>query len=135
MGRHTTKLGESSRAETRPPLPYPVRDGRISPAVQAAADRRSKRRKSRLAALSAATVLALGGAAGVGMATADQPESGNGSEIVFSGDCGTLGLVAASSRPSGSDITVTEGTQVRYTNDLGTRAELHVGKKGTTASY
>src|SRR5690606_12092590 len=100
MGRHTTKLGEASRAETRPPLPYPVRDGRISPPRQEAMDRRSQRRKSRLAALSAASMLAIGGAAGMSMAMADEPESSSGGEIVFSGDCGALNVVAPTSKPS-----------------------------------
>jgi hypothetical protein len=127
MGRHTTKLGHQSRAQTRPPLPYPVNDGRIAPAIQEAMDRRSQRRRSRLAALSAAAVIAAGGAAGVSMATADEPEAGTGSEIVFSGDCGTLGLLSASSIPDASELTVEEGSQVRYVNELGANAELHVG--------
>ncbi|GAA1662194.1 hypothetical protein GCM10009830_04250 [Glycomyces endophyticus] len=127
MGRHTTKLGHQSRAQTRPPLPYPVNDGRIAPAIQEAMDRRSQRRRSRLAALSAAAVLAAGGAAGMSMATAEEPEAGTGSEIVFSGDCGTLGLLSASSIPDATDLTVEEGSQVRYTNELGANAELHVG--------
>ncbi|GAB3655088.1 hypothetical protein GCM10028833_29310 [Glycomyces tarimensis] len=58
---------------------------------------------------------------------ADEPEASGGDEIVFSGDCGTLGVVAATSRPDASEITVAEGSQVRYTNALGTAAELHVG--------
>ncbi|MFB9658708.1 hypothetical protein ACFQS3_20940 [Glycomyces mayteni] len=127
MGRHKTKLGQQSRAQTRPPLPYPVNDGRINPVVQAAMDRRSQRRRSRLAALSAAAVIAAGGAAGVSMATADEPEAGTGSEIVFSGDCGTLGLLSASSIPDASELTVEQGSQVQYTNELGANAELHVG--------
>lgn len=127
MGRHTTKLGHQSRAQTRPPLPYPVNDGRIPPASQAALDRRSQRRRSRLAALSAAAVIAAGGAAGMSIAAADEPEAGTGNEIVFSGDCGTLGLVSASSNPDASELTVESGSQVRYTNELGTDAELHVG--------
>jgi hypothetical protein len=127
MGRHTTKLGHQSRAQTRPPLPYPVNDGRIAPAIQEAMDRRSQRRRSRLAALSAAAGIAAGGAAGVSMATADEPEAGTGSEIVFSGDCGTLGLLSASSIPDASELTVEEGSQVRYVNELGANAELHVG--------
>lgn len=127
MGRHTTKLGHQSRAKTRPPLPYPVSDGRVAPAIQEAMDRRSQRRRSRLAAISAASMLAVGGAAGVSIATADEPEAGSGSEIVFSGDCGTLGLVSASSVPDSSEVTVEQGSQVRYRNDLGTAAELHVG--------
>ncbi|MEU6246845.1 hypothetical protein [Glycomyces sp. NPDC047010] len=127
MGRHKTKLGQQSRAQTRPPLPYAVNDGRINPVVQAAMDRRSQRRRSRLAALSAAAVIAAGGAAGVSMATAEEPEAGTGSEIVFSGDCGTLGLLSASSIPDASDLTVEQGSQVQYTNELGANAELHVG--------
>ncbi len=127
MGRHTTKLGKQSRAQTRPPLPYPVNDGRVAPAVQAAMDRRAQRRKSRLAAISAAGMLAVGGAAGVSIATADEPESGNGSEVVFSGSCGTLGVVSATSSPDASTLTVEQGSQVRYSNELGTDAELHVG--------
>ncbi|RRR99625.1 hypothetical protein [Glycomyces terrestris] len=127
MGRHTTKLGQQSRAQTRPPLPYPVNDGRVAPAIQEAMDRRAQRRRSRLAALSAAAVLAAGGAAGMSMATAEEPEAGTGSEIVFSGDCGTLGLLSASSIPDASELTVEEGSQVRYTNRLGANAELHVG--------
>jgi hypothetical protein len=90
-------------------------------------DRRSQRRRSRLAALSAAAVIAAGGAAGMSIATAEEPEAGTGSEIVFSGDCGTLGLVSASSNPDASELTVESGSQVRYTNDLGTNAQLHVG--------
>lgn len=129
MGRHTTKFGEASRAETRPPLPYPVRDGRVTPARQEAMERRAKRRKSRLAAASAASMLAIGGVAGVSIATADEPGSAGGGEIVFSGDCGTLGVVAASSKPSDAQITVSEGSHVRYTNDLGTDAQLHVGNE------
>lgn len=127
MGRHKTKLGQQSRAQTRPPLPYPVNDGRVNPVVQAAMDRRSQRRRSRLAALSAAAVIAAGGAAGVSMATAEEPEAGTGSEIVFSGDCGTLGLLSASSIPDASELTVEQGSQVRYTNELGADAELYVG--------
>ncbi|MEU5872031.1 hypothetical protein AB0A73_10785 [Glycomyces sp. NPDC047369] len=127
MGRHKTKLGQQSRAQTRPPLPYPVNDGRVNPVVQAAMDRRSQRRRSRLAALSAAAVIAAGGAAGVSMATAEEPEAGTGSEIVFSGDCGTLGLLSASSIPDASELTVEQGSQVRYVNELGANAELHVG--------
>ncbi|HEU5127527.1 MAG TPA: hypothetical protein VFU12_06010 [Glycomyces sp.] len=127
MGRHTTKLGEASRAETRPPLPYPVRDGRVPPARQEAMERRARRRKSRLAAASAASMLAIGGVAGVSIAMADEPGSAGGGEIVFSGDCGALGVVAPSSKPSDAQITVSEGSHVRYTNDLGTEAELHVG--------
>ncbi|WP_026928709.1 hypothetical protein [Glycomyces tenuis] len=129
MGRHTTKLGEASRAEKRPPLPYPVRDGRVSPPKQEAMDRRAQRRRSRLAALSAASMLALGGAASVGMAMAEEPEASGGGEIVFSGDCGALGVVTPSSRPNASEVTVTEGSRVSYTNDLGTDAELHVGNE------
>ncbi|HEX2145729.1 MAG TPA: hypothetical protein VHG10_14610 [Glycomyces sp.] len=127
MGRHKTKLGQQSRAQTRRPLPYPVNDGRIAPMIQKAMDRRAQRRKSRLAAISAASMLALGGAAGVSMATADEPESGSGGEIVFSGDCGTLGVVSATSSPDADELTVEQGSQVRYRNDLGTAAELHVG--------
>ncbi|MCD0442110.1 hypothetical protein LO763_00530 [Glycomyces sp. A-F 0318] len=127
MGRHTTKLGQQSRAQTRPPLPYPVNDGRVAPALQEARDRRSQRRRSRLAAVSAASMLAVGGAAGVSIATAEEPEAGGGGEIVFSGDCGTLGLMSASSIPDSSEVTVERGSQVRYSNDLGTAAELHVG--------
>jgi hypothetical protein len=127
MGRHTTKLGHQSRAQTRPPLPYPVNDGRIAPAVQESRDRRTQRRRSRLAAISAASMLAVGGAAGVSIATAEEPEAGSGGEIVFSGDCGTLGLMSASSTPDSSEVTVERGSQVRYRNDLGTDAELHVG--------
>lgn len=129
MGRHTTKSGEASRAETRPPLPYPVRDGRVPPPRQEAMDRRAKRRRSRLAALSAASMLAVGGVAGVSMATAEEPGSAGGDEIVFSGDCGALGVVASSSRPSDEQLTVPKGSHVRYTNDLGTTAELHVGNE------
>ncbi|MDN3241942.1 hypothetical protein [Glycomyces tritici] len=127
MGSHTTKPGKQSRAQTRPPLPYPVNDGRIAPAIQEAMDRRAHRRKSRLAAISAASMLAVGGAAGVSIATADEPESGSGSEVVFSGDCGTLGLMSATSSPDASELTVDQGSQVRYSNDLGTDAKLHVG--------
>jgi hypothetical protein len=127
MGNHTTKPGKQSRARTRPPLPYPVHDGRLAPAIQEAMDRRAHRRKSRLAAISAASMLAVGGAAGVSIATADEPESGSGSEVVFSGDCGTLDLVSASSSPDTSELTVEQGSQVRYSNDLGTDAKLYVG--------
>lgn len=127
MGSHTTKPGKQSRAQTRPPLPYPVNDGRVAPAIQEAMDRRAHRRKSRLAAISAASMLAVGGAAGVSIATADEPESGSSSEVVFSGDCGTLGLVSATSSPDASELTVEQGSQVRYSNDLGTDAKLHVG--------
>jgi hypothetical protein len=104
-----------------------VLDGRLPPAIQAAMDRRAHRRKSRLAAISAASMLALGGAAGVSIATADEPEAGGSGEIVFSGDCGTLGVVSASSAPDSSEVTVEQGSQVSYRNDLGTDAELHVG--------
>jgi hypothetical protein len=90
-------------------------------------ERRSQRRRSRLAALSAAAVIAAGGAAGMSIAAADEPEAGTGSEIVFSGDCGTLGLMSASSHPDASELTVESGSQVRYTNELGTNAQLHVG--------
>ncbi|GAA2144811.1 hypothetical protein [Glycomyces algeriensis] len=127
MGSHTTKPGKQSRAQTRPPLPYPVNDGRIAPAVQEAMDRRAHRRKSRLAAISAASMLAVGGAAGVSIATADEQESGSSSEVVFSGDCGTLGVVSATSYPDATELTVDQGSQVRYSNDLGTDAKLHVG--------
>lgn len=127
MGSHTTKPGKQSRAQARPTLPYPVNDGRVAHAVQEAMDRRAHRRKSRLAAISAASMLAIGGAAGVSIATADEPESGSGSEVVFSGNCGTLGLVSASSSPDASELTVEQGAQVRYSNDLGTDAKLHVG--------
>lgn len=127
MGIHTTKPGKQSRAQTRPPLPYPVNDGRIAPAIQEAMDRRAHRRKSRLAAISAASMLAVGGAAGVSIATADEQESGSGSEVVFSGDCGTLGLVSATSSPDTAELTVDQGSEVRYSNDLGTDAKLHVG--------
>ncbi|MDA1361266.1 hypothetical protein O1R50_16675 [Glycomyces luteolus] len=127
MGSHTTKPGEQSRAQTRPPLPYPVNDGRVAPAVRESMDRRAHRRKSRLAAISAASMLAVGGAAGVSIATADESESGSGSEVVFSGDCGTLGLVSATSAPDASELTVEQGSKVRYSNDLGTDAKLHVG--------
>lgn len=127
MGRHNTKLGQQSRAQTRPPLPYPVNDGRVTPAVQEATERRSQRRRSRLAALSAAAMLAVGGAAGVSIATADEPEAGNGGEVVFSGNCGTLGLLAATSKPSSTEVTVEQGSQVSYRNNLGSKAKLHVG--------
>ncbi|MFC3493084.1 hypothetical protein [Glycomyces rhizosphaerae] len=127
MGSHTTKPGKQSRAQTRPPLPYPVNDGRIPPAIREAMDRRAHRRKSRLAAISAASMLAVGGAAGVSIATADEPEAGSGSEVVFSGDCGTLDVLSATSAPDASELTVEQGTQVRYTNELGTDASLHVG--------
>lgn len=127
MGSHTTKPGKQSRAQTRPPLPYPVNDGRIPPAIQEAMDRRAHRRKSRLAAISAASMLAVGGAAGVSIATADEPEAGSGGEVVFSGDCGTLDLLSATSTPDASELTVEQGTQVRYSNELGTDASLHVG--------
>jgi hypothetical protein len=127
MGIHTTKPGKQSRAQTRPPLPYPVNDGRLAPAIQEAMDRRAHRRKSRLAAISAASMLAVGGAAGVSIATADEPESGSDSEVVFSGDCGTLDLVSASSAPDAAELTVEQGSQVRYSNDLGTDAKLYVG--------
>lgn len=127
MGSHTTKPGKKSRAQARPPLPYPVNDGRVAPAIQEAMDRRAHRRKSRLAAISAASMLAVGGAAGVSIATADEPESSSSSEVVFSGDCGTLGLVSATSSPDASELTVDQGSQVRYSNELGTDAKLHVG--------
>lgn len=127
MGSHTTKPGKKSRAQTRPPLPYPVNDGRIPPAIQEAMARRAHRRKSRLAAISAASMLAVGGAAGVSIATADEPEAGSGSEVVFSGDCGTLDMLSATSTPDASELTVEQGTQVRYSNELGTDASLHVG--------
>ncbi|MCC3764101.1 hypothetical protein K3N28_13600 [Glycomyces sp. TRM65418] len=127
MGRHKTKLGQQSRAQTRPPLPYPVNDGRIPPMIQEAMDRRAQRRRSRLAAISAASMLAVGGAAGVSIATAEEPEAGTGGEIVFSGDCGTLGVVSAKSVPDASELTVDRGSQVSYRNELGTDAELHVG--------
>lgn len=127
MGRHKTKLGHQSRAQTRPPMPYPVNDGRVSPRIQEAMDRRAHRRKTRLAAISAASMLAVGGAAGVSIATADEPESGGSGAIVFSGDCGTLGLVSARSAPDASELTVEQGSQVSYRNELGTDAELHVG--------
>lgn len=127
MGRHTKKLGDRSRAQERRPLPYPVNDGRLAPAVREAAERRSQRRRTRLAAFSAAAVLAAGGAAGVSMATEEEPESGSGGEIVFSGDCGTLGLLSATSAPDSPELTVERGSQVVYRNDLGADAELHVG--------
>lgn len=127
MGSHTTKPGKQSRAQTRPPLPYPVKDGRVPPALREAMDRRAHRRKSRLAAISAASMLAVGGAAGVSIATADEPEAGSGSEVVFSGDCGTLDLVSATSTPDASELTVEQGSQVRYSNELGADARLHVG--------
>lgn len=127
MGSHTTKPGKQSRAQTRPPLPYPVNDGRIPPALREAMDRRAHRRKSRLAAISAASMLAVGGAAGVSIATADEPEAGSGSEVVFSGDCGTLDVLSATSAPDASELTVEQGTRVRYSNELGTDASLHVG--------
>jgi hypothetical protein len=95
--------------------------------TQEAMNRRAHRRKSRFAAISAASMLALGGAAGVSIATADEPEAGGSGEIVFSGDCGTLGVVSASSTPDSSELTVEQGSQVSYRNDLGTDAELHVG--------
>jgi hypothetical protein len=126
MGRHTAKAGEASHAEARPPLPYPVRDGRVPPTVQAAQERRRQRRRSRLAALSAASMLAIGGAAGMSMALADSGASTEG-EIVFNGSCGLLGLVAPSSKPNTAELTVVEGSQVTYTNKLGVKAELHVG--------
>ncbi len=129
MGRHTTKLGEASRAETRPPLPYPVRDGRTPASRRAAMERRARRLKSRLAALSAASVLAIGGVTGVSIALADEAEPSSSGEVVFSGGCGALHLVAPKSSPNTSQITVTEGSQVKYTNDLGTSAELHVGNQ------
>lgn len=127
MGRHKTKLGQQSRAQTRPPLPYPVNDGRMAPAIQEAMDRRAHRRKSRLAVISAASMLAVGGAAGVSIATADEPESGGSGEIVFSGDCGTLGVVSATSSPDAEQLTVEQGSHVSYRNELGTEAKLHVG--------
>lgn len=128
MGRHTSKLGQQSRAQTRRPLPYPVNDGRVAPRIQEAVERRAHRRRTRLAAFSAASMLALGGAAaGVSMATADEQESGRGGEVVFSGDCGVLGLVSATSKPDSSEVTVEQGSQVSYRNDLGTDAKLHVG--------
>ncbi|GAB3995093.1 hypothetical protein GCM10029992_11390 [Glycomyces albus] len=127
MGRHATKAGEASRAEARPPLPYPVSDGRVAPTAKAAMERRSQRRRSRLAALSAAAMLTLGGAAGVGMAMADESEAGAGDGIVFSGGCGTLGLLSPTSKPDSSELSVPKGSQVSYTNDLGAAAELHVG--------
>lgn len=127
MGRHATKAGSASRAETRPPLPYPVNDGRIAPAARAAMERRSQRRRSRLAALSAASLLTLGGAAGVGMAMADEPGPGSGGEIVFSGGCGALGLLAPTSKPDSSELSVPKGSHVSYTNQLGADAKLHVG--------
>ena len=127
MGRHATRAGEASRAEARPPLPYPVNDGRVAPPTKAAMERRSQRRRSRMAALSAAAMLALGGAAGVGMAMADEPEAGSEGGIVFSGGCGTLGLLSPTSKPDSSELTVAKGSQVSYTNDLGASAELHVG--------
>lgn len=127
MGRHATKAGEASRAEARPPLPYPVSDGRVAPTAKATMERRSQRRRSRLAALSAAAMLTLGGAAGVGMAMADEPEAGSDEGIVFSGGCGTLGLLSPTSKPDSSELSVAKGSQVSYTNDLGSEAELHVG--------
>jgi hypothetical protein len=127
MGRHQTKLGQQSRAQTRPPLPYPVNDGRIPPMAREARDRRAHRRKSRLAAISAASMLAVGGAAGMSIAMADEPEAGGGGEIVFSGDCGALGLVSATSAPDSSELIVERGSQVSYRNELGTDAALHVG--------
>ncbi|THV40656.1 hypothetical protein [Glycomyces buryatensis] len=127
MGRHKTKLGEPSRAQTRPPLPYPVSDGRIPPTVQAVMDRRTQRRKSRLAAISAAGMLAVGGAAGVSMATADESGSSSDDQIVFSGNCGTLDVVSASSKPDSTEVTVPVGSEVSYRNELGTDAQLHVG--------
>ncbi|MEU6860258.1 hypothetical protein AB0B28_15460 [Glycomyces sp. NPDC046736] len=100
----------------------------MAPRIQEAVERRAHRRRTRLAAFSAASMLALGGAAaGVSMATADEQESGRGGEVVFSGDCGVLGLVSATSSPDSSEVTVEQGSQVRYRNDLGTDAKLHVG--------
>jgi hypothetical protein len=77
--------------------------------------------------ISAASMLAVGGAAGVSIATADEPEAGGSGEIVFSGDCGTLGLVSATSAPDAEQLTVEQGSQVSYRNELGTDAKLHVG--------
>lgn len=91
-------------------------------------DRRARRLKARLAAL-AASVLVIGGVTGVSIALADEAEPSDGGEIVFSGGCGALNLVAPKSSPNASQITVTEGSQVEYTNDLGTSAELHVGNQ------
>ncbi|WP_460539977.1 hypothetical protein [Glycomyces halotolerans] len=95
--------------------------------MREARERRAQRRKSRLAALSAASMLAVGGAAGMSIAFADEPEAGGSGSIAFSGGCGTLGVLAPSSDPDADEVTVAEGSRVSFTNNLGTDADLHVG--------
>ncbi|QSB05306.1 hypothetical protein [Natronoglycomyces albus] len=89
--------------------------------------RRKHRRRTRLAAGFTASLVAMGGAAGMSFAMADStPESG-GSEIIFSGSCGLLSTIGPNSSPNVDDLSVPAGTVVSFTNDTGRAADLLVG--------
>ncbi|WP_025272921.1 hypothetical protein [Haloglycomyces albus] len=127
MGKHSKADRRTAMSNNRPPLPYPVNDGRMSPRLREAQMKRERRKRGRVAALSA-SVMTIGGAATMSIAFADTTETGAENEIVFSGGCGVLNIVSASSAPSENPLSVTAGTHVGYTNDLDTNAELHVGQ-------
>lgn len=126
-GKHRITPDEAARSHSRPPLPFPVSDGRVSPVAHMEMARRKQRRRTRLAAGFTASVMAMGGAAGMSFAMADEtPESGS-SEVVFSGSCGLLNTVASNSSPNVDELSVSSGTTVDFTNDTGSDAELMLG--------
>ncbi|MFC4333904.1 ICP22 family protein [Salininema proteolyticum] len=122
--KHTRQNAKSS--DNRPPLPYPVNDGRVSPGVRATRASRERRRRSRIA-VGAGSALAIGGIAGMSFAMAD-PAATAVDEIAFSGGCGVLSVLSATSEPSVESLEVAPGTHVTYVNELETVGTLHVGQ-------
>ncbi|MGH8791998.1 MAG: hypothetical protein ACRDXX_05050 [Stackebrandtia sp.] len=68
-------------------------------------------------AFGAAALFATGGSA---------VAEGDKGEIVFSGGCGLVGI-GNSSKPDKSEMTVEEGAEVTFVNNLGSDATLHLG--------
>ncbi|GAA4912806.1 hypothetical protein LX16_2333 [Stackebrandtia albiflava] len=55
---------------------------------------------------------------------------GEGDSVVFNGHCGLVGLgLAHESKPDKSELSVTEGDEVTFVNNLGTDATLFLGKQ------
>ncbi|MGH8876594.1 MAG: hypothetical protein ACRD0P_04505 [Stackebrandtia sp.] len=113
----------------RRPSPHPRPDAAPLQAASRAPIRKSSRRRRYLggaAALVVAGVVAMGFMGG-GTAMAD----GADSEIVFNGKCGVGGL-GNKSEPDKSSMDVTSGDTVKFTNNLGRKATLHVGSTEST---
>ena len=89
--------------------------------------RKTTRKVNRRAVAMTITALSLGGAMLLGTPFASAGETTDADTVSFSGGCGLIGLLAPSSKPDPKTLEVAEGTEMTFTNKLGSNAVLHIG--------